>query len=244
MLQDKRILVFGTSSQISIEIVNKLKSEGADVSFVVQSEFPKEDYPILDQVHCLTFDYYQVKEMTTLFQTALVTGRQPFDGIVFAGGIGGVRPIKLSNPEFTETMFQANVFSFVEIVRNASKRGVMTDGASIVAISSVSSVKGLKSKSIYSASKAALEALVRSLATELADRKIRVNAIQKGWVTSDMDISFIRDNMAIGGNDDFSRQLLGAIEPVEIANLVSFLMSDQVKSLTGTSIVLDGGYTL
>ena len=163
---------------------------------------------------------------------------------MFGGGIGGVRPIKLNKTDFVKSMFDANVFSFIELMRHVVKRGFLNDGASVVGLSSVSSVKGLKSKGVYSASKAALEAATRACAAELSDRHIRVNSIQKGWVTSDMNIGFIKDNRSLSENSDFKKQILGPIEPQELANLVVFLLSDQVKKITGTSIVLDGGYSL
>lgn len=114
----------------------------------------------------------------------------------------------------------------------------------MVALSSVSSIKGLKSKAVYSASKAALDAAVRGVAAELAPQGIRVNSILKGWVDADMSLDFIQSNMTLSGGSDFEQQLLGAISPQEIANLVEFLLSDKVKSITGTNILIDGGYTL
>jgi NAD(P)-dependent dehydrogenase (short-subunit alcohol dehydrogenase family) len=113
-----------------------------------------------------------------------------------------------------------------------------------VCISSVSSIRGLKSKTAYSASKAALDASVRCLAAELSNRKIRVNSILKGWVKPDMERDFIKDNMALNETDDLNRQLLGVIDTIEVANTVAFLMSDATMSITGTSLILDGGYTL
>ncbi|MBK8627941.1 MAG: SDR family oxidoreductase [Saprospiraceae bacterium] len=59
-----------------------------------------------------------------------------------------------------------------------------------------------------------------------------------------MNLGFIKDNIQLSEDDDFKKQVLGAIEPEEIAYLVSFLLSNNVKSITGTSILIDGGYTL
>jgi NAD(P)-dependent dehydrogenase (short-subunit alcohol dehydrogenase family) len=167
-----------------------------------------------------------------------------FDGVVFAWGIGGVRPAKMNAISFVKEMFEANVYSFLEICRVLLRKRKIAKGGSIVALSSVSSIKGLKSKSVYSASKAALDAAVRGLAAELSTKKIRVNSIRKGWVSSDMNLSFIETNRSISKEEDLDRQLLGPIHPKEIANLVCFLLSDSAPSLTGQSIVLDGGYTL
>lgn len=243
MLKNKKILFFGTNNDISKAILESLIQQNAKVIFVSQSKIP--DFKIINQTSENHFflNYYSIETISDFFLNQL-KDEKGFDGFVFGGGIGGVRPIKLTKTDFVQDMFDANVFSFLEIMRHIVKKGFMNDGASIIGLSSVSSSKGLKSKVVYSASKAALDAAIRGAAAELSDRKIRVNAIQKGWVTSDMNLDFIKDNRSLNDDSDFKKQLLGAIEPQELANLVSFLLSDQVKTITGTSILLDGGYTL
>jgi NAD(P)-dependent dehydrogenase (short-subunit alcohol dehydrogenase family) len=243
MLSNKRVLVFGGESEISFSICKELTAQGARVVFVINENNALLQNKDNNEFSPIYFDYHRPENITLLF-TENLNSLSPFDGLVFAGGIGGVRPIKLNHTEFVINMFAANVFSFMEIVRNASIKGFLNNGSSVVAISSVSSVKGLKSKAAYSASKAALEGAVRAFAAELAPRKIKVNAIQKGWVSSDMSAGFIQDSMLLSENVDFKKQLLGVIEPREISDMVAFLLSDKVKSITGTSIVLDGGYTL
>ena len=167
-----------------------------------------------------------------------------FDGFVYCAGIGGVRPLSFTKYPFMHEMMNANLYSFIEMVRCITKKNCFAHGGSIVAISSVSSIKGLKSKTAYCASKAALDASVRCMAAELSEKRIRVNSILKGWVESDMKKDFIKSNMELNENNDFKRQLLGVIDPVEIANTVAFLLSDATKTITGISLVLDGGYTL
>lgn len=167
-----------------------------------------------------------------------------FKGVVFGETKGGVRPVKMLKDNFIREMFEANVFSFFDLIRSLLKTKHLAQGSSVVALSSVSSVKGLKSKSVYSASKAALDAAVRGVAAELAPQGIRVNSILKGWVDADMSLDFIQSNMKLSNGSDYEQQLLGAIKPDEIANLVTFLLSDKVRSITGTNIIIDGGYTL
>lgn len=243
MLKDKKILFFGTDNEISITIVESLLKQNAIVIFISQNKITDIDFMGGIPKNYFVKDYYSTEKIEDIFKTEL-KNEKGFDGVVFGGGIGGVRPIKLNKIDFVKTMFDANVFSFMELMRHVVKRSFLNDGASIVGLSSVSSVKGLKSKEVYSASKAALEASIRACAAELSDRHIRVNSIQKGWVTSDMNLGFIKDNRSLNDDSDFKKQLLGPIEPEELANLVSFLLSDQVKTITGTSIVLDGGYSL
>jgi NAD(P)-dependent dehydrogenase (short-subunit alcohol dehydrogenase family) len=240
MLKGKHIIVFGNDSEISRQTLQKISNAGAQqLVFCPEEQITTLELPSLKVIpfrNNEASNAAQLKELTQL--------NANFDGVVFAGGIGGVRPAKLNSESFVRQMFERNVFSFLEIIRFLLKKRLLNNGSSVVALSSVSSLKGLKSKSVYSASKAALDAAVRSIAAELSAKQIRVNSIQKGWVSSDMDLSFIKSNTAISKENDFSRQLLGAIEPEEVANLIVFLLSDAVKTLTGQAIVLDGGYTL
>lgn len=237
MLSSKNILVLGGNSEITSKILDALSSNGANVTFVCSKEM--DEITFLKKQYQL--DFYDFTLFSGFVNQHL---RHPFDGMVYAGGKGGVRPLKLNSPEFVHSMFHENVFTFFELVRLLLKNRLIQDGASIVALSSVSSIKGLKSKSVYSASKAALDAALRGMAAELAFKGIRVNSIQKGWVRSDMELDFIQNNMTLDKDKDLEKQILGPINSTEVANLTVFLLSDLVKSITGTSIVLDGGYTI
>jgi NAD(P)-dependent dehydrogenase (short-subunit alcohol dehydrogenase family) len=237
-LEHKNILVLGGKSEINDAVINSLLEEGAQVHFFCSV---KSDFVTTSNLTVVEHDFYN-------FDSNKDIGNQldglNWHGVVFAGGKGGVRPIKLNDAEFVQDMFHANVYAFFEWIRLLTKRRSLVEGASVVALSSVSSTKGLKAKTVYSASKAALDAAVRGMAVELADKKIRVNSIQKGWVRSDMNLDFIQSNLSIDEGNDLKKQLLGPIEPQELAHLVTFLLSDLVPSMTGTNIVLDGGYTL
>jgi NAD(P)-dependent dehydrogenase (short-subunit alcohol dehydrogenase family) len=233
----KNILVLGGNSEITLNIVDCLSLSPSDVTFVCSKEM-KNISSLKEQFYV---DFYDFTLFSVFVNEHL---KHPFDGIVYAGGKGGVRPLKLNSPEFVHSMFHENVFTFFELVRLLLKKRLINKGASIVALSSVSSIKGLKSKTVYSASKAALDAAVRGMAAEMADKKIRVNSIQKGWVSSDMNLDFVQSNMALAEDNDFNNQLLGEIVPEELARLVQFLLSDAVRTLTGTNLLLDGGYTL
>lgn len=243
MLTGKKILFFGSDNKISMAILQRLLEQNAVVVFVSQNTIVDCEFSAIVPTNHFVKDYYTLEKIEDLFRTEL-RSEKGFDGVVFGGGIGGVRPIKLNKIDFVRRMFEANVFSFIELMRHVVKRGFLSDGSSIVGISSVSSIKGLRSKEVYSASKAALDAAIRGCAAELSDRHIRVNSIHKGWVTSDMNLDFIKDNRSLNDDSDFKKQLLGPIEPQELANLVIFLLGDQVKTITGASILMDGGYTL
>lgn len=240
------ILVINDGSVSGYEVVKLLIQQNMSVCLVERNildnniTFLEDKYKSALIIHML--DFYHTELIETFVKNNLKN--QYFKGLVYAAGIGGVRPLGLTTTSFIQDMMNANLYAFVEWVRCICKKNRFEDGGSVVAISSVSSIKGLKSKIAYSASKAALDAAVRGIAAELADRKIRVNSIQKGWVRSDMQHSFIQDNMAINENSDLVKQVLGVIENEDLAKSVLFLLGEDSKFITGTNMVLDGGYTL
>jgi NAD(P)-dependent dehydrogenase (short-subunit alcohol dehydrogenase family) len=245
-LAGKNILLVGASSgvgQATASLLCQLKAsvvmvdENAEILEGIRSGLDFEN------LYYVAFPIYQTEYIGDKFKE-LFKRFGTFHGFVYCAGIGGVRPLSLISPAFNQEMMNANYFTFLEFIRHITKKPHFAQGGSIIAISSVSSIKGLKSKIAYSASKAALDASIRNLAAELSDKKIRVNSIQKGWVSSDMEKDFIKSNMSLSQTDDLKRQLLGVIEPEEVANAIAFLLSDASKSITGISLLLDGGYTL
>ena len=125
---------------------------------------------------------------------------------------------------------------------------VRQGSGAIVIVSSVNAIVGSAGMAAYDMSKAALLALTRSLATEHGDQGIRVNSICPGNTLTDFHI----DNLARQGiSADQAREmtrgygLLGRIaEPVEIANAIHFLASEQASFITGHTLVVDGGYSI
>ena len=135
-----------------------------------------------------------------------------------------------------------NFYSFVELVKQFSRKGRMNDNASIVVMSSVSSVRGYKAKTEYCVSKAAVDAFVRCAALELADRKIRINSVMPAEVLTPLAMKAREINSTLGVTD--IKAPLGPTDPNEVANLIAFLLSDATGTITGTSILIDGGATL
>lgn len=167
-----------------------------------------------------------------------------FDGFVFGIEHSDFRPLQFVKPELVNSIMHDNFGMFVEVMRVLKKHKLLKDRASVVALSSISSIRAMKAKMAFSAAKAALDAAVRSLAVELSNKRIRVNSVQKGGVDTDMQKEHIQDITAINNNLTEQKQPLGLSRAEEIANVVAFLLSDATSTITGTSIIIDGGYTL
>ena len=165
-LENKKILLATNNSAINKAILDLLLHTGANVLMIgnLPDKMSSEPYKY---VAC---DLTDIENLEAVLKPQLSVYK-PFDGFVFAAGKGGVRPLSLTKPDFLHDMMRANLYSFIELSRLLIKKNLMNEGSSIVALSSVSSTKGLKSKIAYTASKAALDAVVRSMAAELATKK-------------------------------------------------------------------------
>lgn len=174
----------------------------------------------------------------------IVKEKGSFDGVVFGVVHSDFKPLQFVKLELVNKISYDNYGLFVEIMRSLKKAKGFNNNASVVAMSSISSIRAMKAKMAFCAAKAALDAAVRCLAVELADRGIRVNSIQKGGVDADFEKGHIQDIAAINEGATEKLSPLGITKAEEVANVVAFLLSDATKTITGTSIVIDGGYTL
>lgn len=244
ILKDKNILVINSNDEIGIPIAEEILNLGGNLT-VFNSKTLTENNYYTDKKNItkLPIDLFNINELNSNINS-IITELSSLNGLVFNSGIGGVRPLSMTDNKIMLDMFNANCASFVEIIRLLNKKNKIENGSSIVAISSISSIKGLKSKIAYSASKAALDASVRGIAAELSKKKIRVNSILKGTISTDFKLKHIIPIIELNKEKTHTNQLLEITEPTEIANLVTFLLSDRVTTMTGVSITLDGGYSL
>jgi NAD(P)-dependent dehydrogenase (short-subunit alcohol dehydrogenase family) len=124
------------------------------------------------------------------------------------------------------------------------KSGVVhPDGASIVWIASVTASVGAVGKALYGASKSALVAAAKGLALEYAPKKIRFNTISPGVVVTPMSMSSVYSKNPEALKQVADLHPLGLGQPDDVAAAVVFLLSDEARWVTGTDLIIDGGYT-
>lgn len=243
-LPGKRILVTGASSGIGKATAIRLAQLGANVVMLARdidrlhetmTEMPGDDHL------CYSIDLKEIENIEPLVKS-IVKNAGKFDGLVHCAGIATMRPLKYTKYDFLHDMMLINYYAFVELVRvYANKQN--NNGGSIVAMSSTASKSGVKTKIAYCSSKAAIDGAVKAMAIELADKNIRVNSIVAGFVKTDMYDQYLSQ----AGEDAIervvlNRQFMGLGESSDIANAIAYLLSDAAKFITGTGLVVDGGY--
>jgi NAD(P)-dependent dehydrogenase (short-subunit alcohol dehydrogenase family) len=166
----------------------------------------------------------------------------PLDGVFHCAGVELVRPIRLTKQDHVNEVFSNSLFAAFGLARALSQKNSMKDGGSILFMSSVAGNSGQVGMAAYSAAKSAINGLVRPLACEFAPRKIRVNSIIAGAVNTAM-----HERLTAGGSGDAitkyeQMHLLGFGDVSEIANSAVFLLGPGSQWITGSSMLVDGGY--
>lgn len=166
------------------------------------------------------------------------------NGMFHSAGIEMIRPVRLTKQAHLSEILGSSLFAAFGIARALSGKNAMVDGGSLVFMSSVAGSTGQVGMTAYSAAKSAVDGMVRSLACELAGRKIRVNSIAAGAVNSAM-----HDRLTKGSGEDATKayadsHLLGIGTPEDVAQAVLYLLSPSSSWVTGTTMFVDGGYTV
>jgi NAD(P)-dependent dehydrogenase (short-subunit alcohol dehydrogenase family) len=120
---------------------------------------------------------------------------------------------------------------------------LLNGGASVILNGSIATVKGFPAVTVYSATKAAVRSLARTLANELRERRIRVNTLSPGHIDTPLLEQWQKGDPLTQLKEDFAKNVpLGRIgEPDEIAKAVSFLASDEASYVNGVELFVDGG---
>jgi NAD(P)-dependent dehydrogenase (short-subunit alcohol dehydrogenase family) len=172
----------------------------------------------------------------------LVELHGPLTGVFHAAGVELIRPVRLTKQVHLNDVFGSSLYSAFGIARAISQKNMFADGGSVVFMSSVGGSIGQSGMTAYSAAKAGIDGMVRSLACELASRSIRVNSIAAGAIKTAMHERYSKMSGA-EATDDFEKgHLLGFGEAEDVANAALFLLSAASRWITGSTLAVDGGY--
>ena len=233
----KRILITGGTSGIGFETVKLLSSLDYEIVLFgrdsTKLERVMKEFPAC--IKSYTIDLKEMDRIGDVFVDIENNGIT-LDGLVHCAGVEGeLTPIRKFNYQKLEDVMRIHYLSFLEMGKWFYRRKISNEGASIVGISSMAAIKCQKNVIDYASSKEALNVAAKVMSKEFIKRKIRVNTIMPAYVDTPMNSN------SEGVLDVLSVQPLGMIEPIQIAYLIEFLLSDKSVFLTGAAIPVTAG---
>ena len=241
-VEGKTILITGAASGIGKATALQCSEMGANMILLdlnkeglnhTKAELKGGDNEVI-AINLTDFD--SLKEM--------VSKLPKLDGVVSNAGIFYSMMAKLSEKKDMEKIFEINTFSHINLIQQIMEQKKLNKGASIVFTSSMSGVFcGAVGGSLYGATKSALAGYAKALAVELAPRGIRVNTIHPGMINTPLIHSAALSQDVL--DEDKKNYPLGRYgEPEEVAYSIIYLLSEATKWMTGTQLLIDGGFSV
>ena len=239
------VLVTGASSGLGREISILLSELGARVVLCgrsldrlekVRSLLSGGEHPIEAQ------DLGQIDSIVPWLR-AVAAKHGTIDGLVHSAGVLITKPLKMLSPEDWNQGMRINVIAGSMLAKGFRQKGVCGPAGSIVFLSSVMGLTGQPGQSLYSATKGAIVAMTRSLALELARDNIRVNCVAPAVVAAGMSEQLQQHLTPEQFAQVSAAHPLGLGKAEDVAHGVAFLLAKTGRWITGTTLVIDGGYT-
>lgn len=239
-LKDKVAVVTGGNSGIGYAAAKRLNANGANVIITGRRKDAIEQAAEELQVAGLVADQSKLSDIENLVsQVRAQFGK--VDILVVNAGITKFSTIEqIEESQFDEMMninFKGAYFTLSRFIP------LLNDGASVIMLSSTSATISPQTASVYAASKAAINAVVKIAALELAPRKIRVNAVSPGPIATEIMAK-------IGLNETLENQLIQSVpagrmgKAEEVASMIHYLAGEEASFLTGANFLVDGGQSI
>ena len=244
MLKGKTAIVTGGSRGIGAAICKRFAEQGANIALLYAGNTQKaEETKAALQEMCVKAEAYQCN-VADAEQVAAVCKQiiKDFGGADILVNNAGITKDKLvpmmKVPDF-DSVVDTNLKGAFYMIKQLYPVFMKQKSGKIINISSVSGLMGNPGQTNYSASKAGLIGLTKSVAKELASRNVNCNAIAPGFVATDMTENLSENNALV---DHIPMKRFA--QPEDIANLALFLASDQSDYITGEVIRIDGGLAM
>ena len=241
-LSGKTILVTGASSGIGKAIACECARVGAQLVLTARNNLRLQDtLSCLDGLGHAVFNADLTNDEDLV---ALVNSLSKLDGIVFCAGISKPLVLSLTEKEDVNDTMNTNLLSTINLTRLIIQHKKLNKKASLVFISSINGNKcSYFGSSLYASSKAAIDGFMKGVALELSPREIRANCINPGMIETELlkKSTIGEEELA---KDRLKYPLKRYGQPEEVAYAAVYLLSDASQWITGSSLLIDGGYTL
>ena len=245
-LQNKNIIITGASSGIGRQCAITASRLGATVALMGRNKQRLEETLSYMEHgnHLITAGDITVYDTLGDTVARIVKHTGKISGFIHSAGIEMTKPLKSMAQNEYESLFATNVISGLELAKIISqKKHFAEEGASFIYVASVMGFLGQPGKVGYCASKGALVPATKAMALELASKNIRVNCLLLGIVETEMANNLLETVPEERKYEIIKRHPLGLGKPEDVAYYCAFLLSDLSRWVTGSSIVIDGGYS-
>lgn len=245
-LEGKTILVTGASSGIGRATAIECSRLGASMVITARNEERlKDTFDALDTSMGQQHQKVLADLSTDEGLETLIAALPLIDGLSSNAGMAiGNKPIKFIKEEDVLAIMQTNTFSHSMLAKLLFKKKLLNKKASCVFTVSIGGTSSYgPGNSVYGMSKAALESFVKYAAIEFAPREIRCNSVCPGMIETPLiNLDALTDEDKAIDSEKYLLKRYG--QPIEVARTICFLLSNASSFITGTSIIVDGGYTV
>jgi len=242
----RNVIVTGASRGLGLAITDALAASGYRVLGIARS-MSAELQALMTAaaqggrgtVQFYAFDLLEIAAMPQLV-TRLRQEVGPLYGLVNNAGLGTAGVLAMMRDEQIEKLIRLNTLSPIVLTRHVVRSMMSERAGRIVNMSSIVATTGYQSLSVYSATKASLIGFTRALAREVGQLGITVNAVAPGFTDTEMT----RELDSKQREQIIRRSALRRLpEPADVAATVKFLLSDEARNITGTTLTVDAGNT-
>jgi NAD(P)-dependent dehydrogenase (short-subunit alcohol dehydrogenase family) len=243
----RRSLIIGGGTGIGLACARALSAEDGRVFLSGRREAPLAEAAAFApaRIAYATGDATDEQDMQRVVARALEFLHE-LDTVVVCAGMSGVTGVQDSSLAEFSRIVNGNLFPVFLAARYTAQHLISSGRGSLIAISSIYGLVGSRRRAAYSAGKAGINGMIRSIALDLADKGVRVNAICPGFIETQFSLDMVSreaDPVAVLAQRRAMHPIPRAGTSEEVAAMAVFLASDGAAWITGQTYAVDGGYT-